>query len=405
MTANLLVAHTTCTNSNHSRGGDTKTKTIMMKETPRKDRRGYSRRKSSAAAEANLQVEKPFILAFVALLVVYTIVVTLTYEKLSRANEHGDFSVARPSRYEGDPIQSSEKLPSDAVVGNPQTMKTDKTIEYLQYHSFPMHVTEKDSEWIDHPGLVLVENPSGELPKKMRVPKLWEDAYASYYNQTNSVREYLGNGNRLMTKDEAASIGSYYTPNNGNSAAGAWETIFASVASYRDYECTPTVKDMYERAEHPERLRVAVIDQMASGIDSPCLTPEKPCEQDPEQTLCKYRHLIDYFHVESKLAMGPVFARHLAHRMYRGEFYAMQVDSHVRFTQKWDTELIDQWKAAGNEYAVLTTYLSDIHNRIDPVTHKGTDDARPIMCNSDFEGSGEYMVRFASCTYERTFIF
>jgi hypothetical protein len=57
----------------------------------------------------------------------------------------------------------------------------------------------------------------------------------------------------------------------------------------------------------------------------------------------------------------------------------MQVDSHVRFTQNWDADLIKEWKAAKNEYAVLTTYLSDIHDRIDPITHRGTDPSRPIM--------------------------
>lgn len=67
----------------------------------------------------------------------------------------------------------------------------------------------------------------------------------------------------------------------------------------------------------------------------------------------------------------------------------MQVDSHVRFIQHWDTSLLNQWKSAKNEMAVITTYLSDITNSIDPVTHANTHPGRPIMCKTDYEGSGK----------------
>jgi hypothetical protein len=45
--------------------------------------------------------------------------------------------------------------------------------------------------------------------------------------------------------------------------------------------------------------------------------------------------------------------------MYRGEYYAMQVDAHVTFAQDWDTDIIQQLEATKNEMAVLSTYLSD----------------------------------------------
>jgi len=40
--------------------------------------------------------------------------------------------------------------------------------------------------------------------------------------------------------------------------------------------------------------------------------------------------------------------------------------------------------------AVLTTYLSDLNNSIDPVTHKAIRPGRPIMCATDYEGQGRY---------------
>lgn len=65
----------------------------------------------------------------------------------------------------------------------------------------------------------------------------------------------------------------------------------------------------------------------------------------------------------------------------------MQIDSHVRFTKFWDSDIIGQWKSAKNEMAVLSTYLSDLIGSIDPTTHKSLHESRPIMCESDYEGT------------------
>lgn len=67
----------------------------------------------------------------------------------------------------------------------------------------------------------------------------------------------------------------------------------------------------------------------------------------------------------------------------------MQVDSHVRFVANWDVDIIDQWKSTGNEMAVLSTYLSDIINSIDPKTHESLRQRRSVMCNAEFEWKGD----------------
>ena len=121
-----------------------------------------------------------------------------------------------------------------------------------------------------------------------------------------------------------------------------------SIASYRDPECPGTVTDVLERAEFPQRIRIAIIERRVTG-DTICTTPPQPCEQNPQQALCQYAHLLDYFTMDARLGVGPVFARHLAHRYYRGEYYALQIDAHVRMTQHWDTDIIQQWEAARNE--------------------------------------------------------
>ena len=84
---------------------------------------------------------------------------------------------------------------------------------------------------------------------KMKVPKFWRP---SCYGE-KGVRYFLGNhGEELITPEQAAQIGSYDEE--------GLETIYISVASYRDPECQPTVSDIYERADHPERIRVAIKD-------------------------------------------------------------------------------------------------------------------------------------------------
>ena len=83
----------------------------------------------------------------------------------------------------------------------------------------------------------------------------------------------------------------------------------------------------------------------------------------------------------------PVFARHVGDRMYRGEYYAMQLDAHVTFILDWDELMISQYFETKNEYAVLSTYLTDVQGSLTP-EGRSRRNTRPIMCNSHFEGSG-----------------
>merc|ERR1712062_935996 len=162
------------------------------------------------------------------------------------------------------------------------------------------------------------------------------------------------------------------------------ETIYVSIASYRDFQCPTTIESLYSRAKYPDRIRVAVVDQLGEG-DAPCTKPKEDCQTHPDQVLCKYQHLIDSYQMDAKLAVGPVFARHIGHRLYRGEYFALQIDAHVTFVRHWDHDMQQQWQSARNEMAVITVYLSDVQNAIDE-KHQGTllQHDRPIMCNSDF---------------------
>ncbi len=322
---------------------------------------------------------------FIVVFVLYVVITIRTYMTLELQSTK-DYQIKVIDQTFHEIIGEHKAQPAHALLSNELS-----DIATLQ-HTFPVHASQ-DTELINHPGIFL-SNPEkigevlkehDELPKdgKMAVPKFWRPTVFG----PGGVREYLGNfGDTLITPEQAATIGSFH-PETGR------KTVYISVASYRDPECQPTVDDIFLRAEYPERLRVAIVEQRVEGEDDDiipfCGKPIKPCEEDPEQPMCKYADQVDVFVVPAILSVGPVFARHLANRMYRGEYFAMQVDSHVRFIRNWETDLISQWESAKNEMGIITTYLSDLTDSIDPVTFENRHPNRPIMCATDYEGNGK----------------
>jgi Glycosyltransferase (GlcNAc) len=200
--------------------------------------------------------------------------------------------------------------------------------------------------------------------------------------------------NKLMTREEAMRIGSCIeSPDPDNHSIGDkcplhQRTIYVGIASYRDFECRSTVESIFLRAKYPERIRVGVVDQIVHGEDAICNAPIHSCDEQPEQGLCRYASQVDVYEMKAELSIGPVFARHIGYRMYRGEYYATQSDAHVTYTAGWDVDIIDQMESTHNDMAVLTTYLTDVQGSVSP-EGKSLRDTRPIMCNTDYEGGAQ----------------
>ncbi len=236
---------------------------------------------------------------------------------------------------------------------------------------WPISIRDEDGDFEDvvHPGHRAKNRPD----VIMSVPKMWIDDPVSIHQ------------NKLMTRDLAMKIGSCTVPDaSGNFARGDncplnERTIYVAIASYRDYQCRDTVTSIFERASHPDRIRVGVIDQIDDGEDIHCDAPYEPCSENPEQMLCKYKNQLDILQVDPLLSVGPVFARHLGHRLYRGEYYYMQSDAHVTYANNWDIDIISQQEATKNEMAVLSTYLSKFEGSLDE-NGDSVLKGRPIMC-------------------------
>ena len=57
-----------------------------------------------------------------------------------------------------------------------------------------------------------------------------------------------------------------------------------------------------------------------------------------------------------KASRGLCWARHLIQKLYRGEEYTLQLDSHHRFAEHWDEKLINMMELTGSDKPIITSY-------------------------------------------------
>lgn len=128
------------------------------------------------------------------------------------------------------------------------------------------------------------------------------------------------------------------------------DTIFVSIASYRDPECVNTLIDLFTQALHPDRIFVGVCEQNA---------PEDQCCLDSQQ-LEPYLNQIRILQLSHFDARGPMYARSLIEQeLYENEMYYLQLDSHMLMVPEWDRILIEQLISCPSTKPILTTYPHD----------------------------------------------
>ena len=111
------------------------------------------------------------------------------------------------------------------------------------------------------------------------------------------------------------------------------ERIFVQIASYRDVDCQWTVKDLFDQATQPERVSVGICWQSESGTDQDCFR-EKPPRPDQVRTVS----------FDARQSKGQSWARLQAQKLWRGEEYTLQTNSHMRFEKGWDARLVAMLK-------------------------------------------------------------
>lgn len=133
--------------------------------------------------------------------------------------------------------------------------------------------------------------------------------------------------------------------------------IFVQIASYRDPQLIPTIKDMLDNAKQPENLRIGICRQYHPDDKFDILDEYKNDE--------RFR-ILDVLYNESK---GVCWARNQVQQLYDGEEYTLQIDSHMRFVDSWDEILIDmikQLQDKGYQKPLLTSYVSSFNPDNDP---------------------------------------
>lgn len=125
-------------------------------------------------------------------------------------------------------------------------------------------------------------------------------------------------------------------------------TIFVSIASYRDKELIPTIKNMVEKADHPEQLFISVCWQVEEPdfsifMDIGALETDYQSD-NPDVIRLNYQGATLNIHfIQIYQAKGACWARHCCELYYTNEHYFLQIDSHCRFTENWDTEIISYY--------------------------------------------------------------
>lgn len=127
------------------------------------------------------------------------------------------------------------------------------------------------------------------------------------------------------------------------------DSIFVSIASYRDPECVNTLIDLFLKAKYPGRVFVGICQQNADE-DVDCM----------DEVLEPFADNIRVIRISHFDAQGPMYARAIIEQsLYYGEMFYLQIDSHMLFTQDWDVICINQLAMCPSERPILTTYPND----------------------------------------------
>src|SRR3989338_1769995 len=110
------------------------------------------------------------------------------------------------------------------------------------------------------------------------------------------------------------------------------DTIFVQIASYRDPELQHTLQDLFKKAKRPQNIFVGICHQydMKGDEDRHLFEVEFP---RPEQ--------IRVDEVDYRETGGMCWARNRSQKLWQSEKWSLRIDSHCRFKESWDEELVN----------------------------------------------------------------
>jgi len=149
------------------------------------------------------------------------------------------------------------------------------------------------------------------------------------------------------------------------------KSIHVQIASYRDYELLPTLRDCFLKSSGDVHINVGVVWQRGD-----------------DETLGEFGNdnRVKVAPYDWKVSKGLGWARSIVQKFYDSEDYVLQLDSHHRFEKDWDISLINMMKSV-EEFSskpLLTAYAAGY----DPNNDK---QLIPVPCKllpRDFKESG-----------------
>ena len=158
------------------------------------------------------------------------------------------------------------------------------------------------------------------------------------------------------------------------------ERIFVQIASYRDPQCGPTIRDLLAKAKRPDRVSFGICLQWQ--FDNPQDASSCSPNSLPNKTT------IRTIEINARQSRGACWARAKCQRLWEGEEFTLQIDSHMRAEPKWDDELINCWTKADNPNAVISCYPNAFTLNDDARTYKPDRSSLPIMGAKEFDSHG-----------------
>ena len=122
------------------------------------------------------------------------------------------------------------------------------------------------------------------------------------------------------------------------------ERIFVQIASYRDPELQSTLEDLFVKAADPNRIFVGLCLQWIPELDQACTFNASRNDQ------------VRCIRIQARESLGVCWARHLTQKVWEGEEFTLQIDSHMRFEEHWDEKMISALRVCPSKKAVLSTY-------------------------------------------------
>jgi hypothetical protein len=145
-------------------------------------------------------------------------------------------------------------------------------------------------------------------------------------------------------------------------------TIFISIASYNDPSLAKTIRSALNAADNPGGLSFGL------GLQY---------YEDPDLSEFDNLKIISY---DPDTRPGIIKIRHNISKLYEDQDYYLQIDSHYKFSQSWDTELLESYEKISREAdvsklilfplevypdGIMTSYFVPTleHREIGPVLH------------------------------------